>query len=211
MKYFSNFPKILMSDGKGTSTIATNLLVRANIIPELVKNSALFYSYPMQDGDTPEIIATKYYNNPYRYWIFLYGNNIIDPQWDLALSSKNFTAYLQDKYYESANANNQSVIAYTQSTIKFYQKVTITYDSVSDVTTTNVFNVDQETYANLPVNLVTTKTFSSGNYVRVTQTCQTKSIYDYETEVNESKRETQIINKSFTDEIEERLKSLMNA
>jgi len=209
MKYFSNFPKLINSDGLGTATLATNLLARVNIVPNLVNNPSLYYTYAVQDGDTPEIIATKYYNNPYRYWIFLYGNNIIDPQWDLPLSQRNFQSFLNDKYKAAANANSQTVIAYTQSTIKLYEKLVLTYDSQSNITTTNVFIVDQETYANLPVNLITTKYFPSGSYTRVTQSRQTKTIYDYELETNEMKRETKIINENYADDMEDKLKSLL--
>ncbi len=76
MRYFSNFPKLITSDGKGNVNLSTNLLARVNLVPNLLNNPSLFYKYNLQDGDTPEIIASKYYDNPYRYWIFLYGNNI---------------------------------------------------------------------------------------------------------------------------------------
>jgi hypothetical protein len=209
MKYFSNFPKLINSDGAGTATLATNLLARVNIVPNLLDNPLLYYTYAMQDGDTPEIIATKYYNNPYRYWIFLYGNEVIDPQWDLPLSQRNFQSFLDDKYKAAANSNNQTVIAYTQSTIKYYEKLVLTYDSNSNITTTNAFIVDQETYANLPVNLITTRYFPSGSYTKVTQSRQTKTIYDYELESNEAKRETRIINETYADDMEDKLKSLL--
>ena len=164
----------------------------------------------MQDGDTPEIIGSKYYDNPYRYWIFLYGNNIMDPQWDLALSNLNFDAYLQNKYYDAANSNNQTVIAYTKSTIKYYKKVVHTYDSGSQTETTMKYNVDAQTYANLPVNIVTTKYFDELSYVTVTETKETQDIYDYELETNEAKREVNIVNRLYAGPMEERLKSLLS-
>lgn len=210
MRYFSNFPKLITSDGRGNVNLSTNLLARVNLVPSLLKNPALYYKYTMQDGDTPEIIASKYYDNPYRYWIFLYGNNIMDPQWDLALSNLNFEAYLQSKYYADANSNNQSVIAYTKSTTKYYKKVVTTYDSGSQTETTMKYKVDAQTYANLPSNLVTTKYFNALSYVTVTETKETQNIYDYELETNEEKREVNIINSSYAGPMEERLKSLLS-
>jgi hypothetical protein len=210
MRYFSNFPKLITSDGKGNVNLSTNLLARVNLVPNLLNNPSLFYKYNLQDGDTPEIIASKYYDNPYRYWIFLYGNNIIDPQWDLALSDKNFEAYLQSKYYAAANSNNQTVIAYTKSTVKYYKKVVITLDSNTETETTLKYNVDAQTYANLPSNLVTTKSFNALTYVTVTETKETQNIYDYELEINENKREVNIVNRTYATSMEEKLKSLLS-
>jgi hypothetical protein len=210
MRYFSNFPKLITSDGKGNVNLSTNLLTRVNLVPSLLNNPSLFYKYNLQDGDTPEIIASKYYDNPYRYWIFLYGNNIMDPQWDLALSNKNFDAYLENKYYASANSNNQTVIAYTKSTVKYYKKVVITLDSNTETETTLKYNVDAQTYANLPSNLVTTKYFNGSTFVTVTETKETQNIYDYELEVNENKREVNIVNRTYATSMEEKLKSLLS-
>jgi hypothetical protein len=210
MRYFSNFPKLITSDGKGNVNLSTNLLTRVNLVPSLLNNPSLFYKYNLQDGDTPEIIASKYYDNPYRYWIFLYGNNIMDPQWDLALSNRNFDAYLENKYYASANSNNQTVIAYTKSTVKYYKKVVITLDSNTETETTLKYNVDAQTYANLPSNLVTTKYFNGSTFVTVTETKETQNIYDYELEVNENKREVNIVNRTYATSMEEKLKSLLS-
>lgn len=210
MRYFSNFPKLITSDGRGNVNLSTNLLTRVNLVPSLLNNPSIFYKYNLQDGDTPEIIASKYYDNPYRYWIFLYGNNIMDPQWDLSLSDKNFEAYLQSKYYDSANSNNQTVLAYTKSTVKYYKKVVTTLDSNTETETTLKYNVDAQTYANLPSNLVTTKYFNGLTFVTVTQTKETQNIYDYELEVNESKREVNIVNRTYATSMEERLKSLLS-
>jgi len=210
MKYFTNFPKLAVYDKNNNYTLATNLLVRVNIIPSLLKNPALFYTYDYQESDTPEIIATKYYDNPYRYWIFLYGNEIIDPQWDIPLSSKNFEGYLQSKYKTKAQANNQSVLEYTKSTVKYYQHTYSTYDSQTQTTTNISYNVDYDTYANLLSNSVTTKYFPTGEYTTVTEGKQELRIYDYELTENENKRNVKIVDKKYAGEMENKLKSLMN-
>lgn len=210
MKYFSNFPKLITKDLNGNVTLGTNLLARVNFIPSLLNNPSLFYTYEYQDEDKPEIIANKYYSNPYRYWMFLYGNNIMDPQWDLPLSSRNFDVYLNDKYASEANTAHQTVLEYTQSTVKYYKKVVTTFDSISQTTTINEFNVDLETYNNLPVNLVTTKSFPSGSYVTVTQTKREQNIYDYELQTNEDKRELRVIDKKYAEGLEQKLQSLMS-
>ena len=98
MKYFNTLPKIATIDYSGNYIVLTNLMIRAEIIPGLLNNPSLFYSYDTKEGDTPEIIATKYYGDPYRYWIVLYGNpNIKDPQADWPLTNQQFTPYLKNK------------------------------------------------------------------------------------------------------------------
>ena len=72
MQYFDSLPKIVHTDQNGNSTIRTNLMARVSIIPENLKNPLLYYQYDIQEGDTPEIVAHKYYNDMYRYWIVLF-------------------------------------------------------------------------------------------------------------------------------------------
>jgi len=72
------------------------------------------------------------------------------------------------------------------------------------------YNVDAQTYANLPVNLVTTKYFDEFSYVTVTETREAQDIYDYELQTNEAKREVNIVNRLYAGPMEERLKSLLS-
>jgi hypothetical protein len=211
MRYFSFFPKLITTDKTGNATLSTNILTRVNIIPELLSNPASYYTYEVQDGDTPESIAGKYYGNPYQYWIFMFGNGdkLLDPQWDMPLSYRLFDAYLKDKYAVAANTAGQTVLAYTQSTISRYFKVVTTLDSNSNQTTVNRYVVDYDTYITLPENVVTTKYFSDGNFVKVTTSRSTQTIFEYEQELNEEKRTVNIVDKRYASELEEKLKSLL--
>lgn len=211
MRYFEVFPKISIVDQNNNSMLYTNIMARVNLIPSLINNPSLFYQYDYQEGDRPDIVANKYYNNPYRYWIFLYGNNIYDPFWDLPISDLNFSVYLNDKYGASANANNMSVLAYTQTTVYQYQKTVSTTDSVSGTNTLRVYNTDYETYANTPVNLSTVQYFPDGSSVSVVISRQIQTIYDYELSVNEAKRQVNIINKKYAQNMEQTLQSLMSS
>jgi hypothetical protein len=60
MQYFDTLPKIIQTDNVGISRVFTNLLARASIIPDVLKNPLVYYSYDIQEGDTPETIAYKY-------------------------------------------------------------------------------------------------------------------------------------------------------
>jgi len=222
MKYFQTIPKIASIDYIGNYVVLTNLLVRAEIIPSLLNNPALFYQYDIQDGDTPEIIADKYYGDSYRYWLVLFANQIIDPQWNWPMNSNLFRDYLVDKYTSAtANAFNVSantvtyaqISAYTEGTVKNYVKTITTTDSVSGTSTTNTFYLDQVTYGNV-ITGTTTKSFppgknSSGGSITQVINKYTQSIYDYENQQNESMRSINLINSVYVPQFEAQFKSLM--
>jgi hypothetical protein len=144
MLYFNTLPKILTNDNKNNAIVLTNILARAELVQNLMTNPLMFYDYDVQDGDTPDIVASKYYGDSYRYWLVLFSNQILDPQWGWPLSSQQFTLYLNDKYSVAANAN--TVLSYTSSTVYEYRKIITTTDQSTLTTTTKSFIIDEPTY-----------------------------------------------------------------
>jgi hypothetical protein len=199
MKYFNSFPKILSKDAAGNSMVLTNLMIKSSIIQNIIKNPMLYYEYDIQEGDTPEIIANKYYGDVYRYWIVLFSNQIVDPQWDWPLTSKKFESYIESKY--SANT------AMLNSTVHHYEKVETFHnlEGTSQVIRTYLKELD---YNNL-VTSTQTFSFSSGAVELVTDK-RIVSIYDYEDEINESKRTIRLLNASYVPQIESELSTLMS-
>ena len=198
MQYFDTLPKIVQYDSKGTARIFTNLLARASVIPELLKNPALYYQYDIQDGDTPEIVAHKYYGDSYRYWIVLFVNEILDPQWGWPLSQKDFIAYINKKY-------NGSTSIYSDA--HHYEKILTQYDYGTNITTTNKVIVDEDTYNSI---VPQTNNFSlPTGQVSITVGKSAISIYDYELDLNEQKRNIRLLNTAYTNQVEEEFKKLM--
>ena len=117
MQYFETLPKIIKTEVGGTSTLLVNIMARCSVIPEILKSPLVYYSYDIQEGDTPEIIAYKYYGDSYRYWIVLYANQIMDPQWHWPLESSILEDYITDKYDFNA-----------KTTVHHYEKVVTKYD-----------------------------------------------------------------------------------
>jgi hypothetical protein len=210
MEYFSALPFLTTTDGNGNSIVLRNLLVRTGLIPQLAKNPLLMYRYAVQDGDTPEIVANKYYGSPFRYWITMYGNpQMMDPQSDWPLSTKNFTIYLQDKYATSANGT-ANVLSYTLGTVHHYEKVITTIDNTTKTTAIKVVEVDQDTYNSI-IPLTTTSTFPDGSSITYTVEPNAVSIYNYEDQANESKRNISLINSQYTTQIETQYQSLVKS
>jgi len=197
MQYFDTIPKIIQTDTSGTSRILTNLMARVSIIPKLLKDPLVFYEYDIQDGDTPEIIAFKYYGDSYRYWVVLFANQITDPQWNWPLDNNTLYQYVVSKYPD----NN------VYSDIHHYQKTITQFDSATNTTSEEVVIIDQDTYNTL---VESSDTYDiDGNLTSVTVTKQAVTLYDYELNVNESKRTIKILNAQYVDQLEDEFKKLM--
>ena len=84
--YVENFPIIPYdSVGNGDYKLVTNLLKRVALRTKVRTNAALFDTYNVKEGQTPEMIADKLYGDPNLHWIVMYINNITDRyhQWPL--------------------------------------------------------------------------------------------------------------------------------
>ena len=207
MLYFDSFPLVVSSDYKNNAILLTNLMARVDIIPSLLKNPLLFYSYDLKESDRPDILAHKYYDDSNKFWMILYANQIMDPLYDWPLTSQQFNVYLIKKYSEAAGGD-AFVLTYTTSTVQEYRKIITTYDSTSLETTTKTVVIDLTTYNSITA-ASTTQTFSSGASVTRTLSKSAVSIYDYEMEINEAKQNIKLINSTYSNQLEKDLKTLM--
>jgi len=196
MQYFDTLPKIIKTDPSGQSSLMVNLMARCSVIPEILKNPLVYYSYDIQEGDTPEIIAYKYYGDSYRYWIVLYVNQIMDPQWHWPLQSSVLESYISDKYTFNP-----------KSTVHHYEKIITKYDSKTNTTTTDRYIIDQQSYINLQTGTFE-RSMSTGPFT-VTTSRNIVYYYDYEIELNESYRNIKLLNSTYVGEFEKQFKKLM--
>lgn len=197
MKYFDTLPKILASDNNSNAVVLTNLMARATVITSLLKDPLLYYTYDLQDGDTPEIVAHKYYGDVYRYWIVLVANQIIDPQWNWPMTNDVFTAYLAEKY----GTTN------VYSELHHYEKNITQVDNNTSTTTNITVTIGEDEYNSLVAG-THSYTLPTGT-VTVYTDKRIVTIYDYELELNESKRQIKLLNKSYVGQFEAELKKLM--
>jgi hypothetical protein len=182
-----------------------NLMARVSILPEILKNPMVYYKYDVQDGDTPEIVAYKYYDDPYRYWIVLFANKMLDPQWDWPLNSIQFNEYVNDKYGNTLN------------NLHHYEKVITktTRGTDDDQTVIEKFTITGEEFLGLlyshPFGIDPVRTFSLPTGV-VDITIQPTPItnYEYEMNLNESKRNINILNSKYVDQLETEFQDLMS-
>ena len=97
--YFSMFPKIYY-DTKGNNKfdLITNLLNRVKIKTNAKTNIYEYDDYDVQDGETPEMIAVKYYGRPDYHWTIIIANDIIDYYEEWPMSVQRFEEFIKDKY-----------------------------------------------------------------------------------------------------------------
>lgn len=206
--YFDKFPKVYYNN-----KIVTDILTRVKINDNYLNNSLLYYDYDVQDKDTPENIADKYYGDSEKHWIILITNNILDPFFEFPLSYDQFNEYVEDKYYEQGLANNMTGLAWSQITIDpnyGYTKSIIIKDSVTeDILSSNTYIINYETYQ-LTVPQTFTVNLSEGkNVIYEIKRNPLVTIYDTEFNINESKRTIKLLKKEYAQQVVDELTYLM--
>jgi hypothetical protein len=97
--YFKNFPTIRYSlDNQVTNYTITDVFRRVIADSQNILNSLAYDEYDIQEGETPEILADRIYNNVYYHWVILITNDIIDPRWDWPMDSDVLYDYTVSKY-----------------------------------------------------------------------------------------------------------------
>jgi hypothetical protein len=214
-KYFNYFPKTFYTSDNNSSGVdsVTNIISRFAFEQQLKENSSAFYPYQIQDSDTPEIIADKYYDSPERHWIILLFNDIIDPQFDWPLNTRVLINYIDAKYTANGAANDpvKTGLAWAMdpNNVQAYLKI-ITTTSSDGLITVNKYQLDGNTYQNT-ASVVNTYTTANNENVTIKITKETRSYYDYEVEENEKKREIKLIKKEFVPEIEKEFRKVIRA
>ena len=214
-KFFNYYPKTFYTSNNNSTGIdtVTNIIARFAFEKSLKENSSAFYKYTIKDSDTPEIIAHKFYDHSERHWIVLLFNDIIDPQYDWPLQSDTLIDYVNTKYstVEYANTANTLVtgLSWAQniSHVQAYYKI-ITRTSADGTDIVEKITVDANTYANIAA---TSISYTLNNASSITQTVSktTQTYYDYEVELNEAKREINLLKSEFVPEIEKEFRRVI--
>ena len=208
MKYFNSLPSVINKDSNNNFYLLRNILIRTKLLSQISRNPMLFYKYTIQEQDTPESIAHKYYGDVYRYWIVLISNEIMDPQWQWPLTNQQLLTYLANKY--SVDAGSDDVVHYLTTTPHHYEKLVSTIDLTTKTTAIKTTIIDLNTY-NLINEISKVKSFPSGDSISYTISKKIVSLYDYEINLNESKRAINLLNSTFVSDIEKQYEKLVRS
>jgi len=219
--FYSLFPKInynISQQKPAVTEEATNIFIRVGILKNILNNISAYTVYDIEDGDTPEIVAQKAYNDAGAAWMILLANQIMDPQFDWPLDYKSFEQYIIDKYGSVETA---------KITPHHYEKVITRRNTRTNVTNVTRFWVNENRLTdNMPAdvdfsyfktyitedpnatldegNLALTGYFASPQYyvvngeeIEVIIKGVEVMCYDYEVELNDDKKSIKVIKREY--------------
>ena len=109
--YFNSIPKIYYdSQNNKRPKVVTNLLRRVGVRAKIKTNIALFDTYRVKAGETPEIIAHKLYGDSELHWIVMLINKVTDRYHDWPMNLSQYNTYLQEKYVDSDGNSTASEV-----------------------------------------------------------------------------------------------------
>ena len=110
MAYFDMFPEIdYNSKGNGKTTTLKNLLTRVKVVAKVEEDIFNFDYYNVKDGETPEMIAHKYYGDINLHWTILVANDVIDYYEDWPMGVQRFEQFVKDKYENPAAVHHYEI------------------------------------------------------------------------------------------------------
>ena len=172
--YFRPFPLVRYDVKKNKlPLLLTNVTARYKIRDILKNKVAIYYDYIVKDGDRPDNIAFKYYEDETLDWLIYLVNDIIDPYYDWPLDQDAFNKYIRTLYGSVAGAKG-TVFEYRKIITK--QKVLFDGTNVPE----RYVVVDQNTY----------------NTLGATDRREVDA-YEYYEEENNKKRRIRLLDKRF--------------
>lgn len=179
MNYFNKFALINYNNKK-----VINIVERVKIL-DIVKNDIYaFLPYTIDTDDKPEDIANLYYGSPEFIWLIFLANNIIDPYTQWPKTSDEFYNFLKLKYQTLSGQTGDAIVAWTMSTTKYYKNVVDNSIVVSADTFIYDTNIIQNEWTSV-------------------------SFYEFEEIENDSLRNIFLVNKSYSDMIDNEMSRLL--
>jgi len=140
--YFTNFPVIAYdSVGNGDFKLVTNLMKRVALRSKVRANTLLYDTYDVKEGETPEMLADKLYDDSNLHWIIMYVNGITDRYHQWPLSSSQFLAFVNDKYSDPNGTHHYEI---TQTSGDTKVTIDIGSDNTSHADATLITNYEYE-------------------------------------------------------------------
>lgn len=101
MSYFAKFPNILYPfelNGKEQFIRVVDIALNVRLRKEILSNIAVYDTYDILDGETPELIAEKVYKDANLHWVIMLANDKYDLYNDFPMSQESLEKYIEEKY-----------------------------------------------------------------------------------------------------------------
>jgi hypothetical protein len=140
MSYFKKFPRIEYTFDNGlTSKVAVDILTRVGFKSKVKNTSEMFSDYDIEEGETPEVLADRYYGDSELHWVILIMNEIINPYDDWPVSTR-----VLNKSIDSVKYPGTALILTDKDGTGDVANVSYTKDDQIYVVTGNTWEVNAE-------------------------------------------------------------------
>ena len=195
MAYFNELPNIstvsLLKDKSRSDEriLVKNIFRRAKLRTDVDRAITAYEFYTIKEGERPDIIANKFYDDPELDWVILIVNNITSIRDEWPLSNNDLNTHMIDKYgSESALAE---VHHYETREIRDQHNRTVLEGGLE---------VDQNfVFSYTPIGGVTQNISAAGPV----------SNYEYERTVNDAKRVIRILKEEYVSALVSDMRSMM--
>lgn len=123
-EYFKNFPELKYELDSGKIVTLKDFFRKARIESSSLENLIEYTYYELQDGERPDITASKLYGNSDLHWVFFLCNDF-DNYFDWHKSNAEFETYVQNNFMGHALVASTPTDLITQ-TSKFLLGETVT-------------------------------------------------------------------------------------
>ena len=206
MAYFKELPEIsyisrLANSNRNEDRILVkNLFKRAKLRTDILSSITTFDDYQIEEGERPDILAKKIYDNEELDWVILITNNITNIRDQWPLSHNDLNTYMLDKY--GSQQNLAEVHHYETKEIK---------DSSNRLIMKGGLVVGEEFQFeyHTPVGVASTGNIYNVEPVPPENARGTVTNYEYESRKNDEKRRIKILKREFIPVIVTDLRNIM--
>ena len=179
--FFVNYPQISYNiSGTKPAKVKTviNLMERAKIKNIVLDDVISYFPYSIKENYRPDHVSNEVYGDVKYTWLIFLINDITDPIYEWPLGSREFGAYIKDKYGTLTIAKN--TIQHYEQILRTRVEATGTTDPVPEAR----IEIDETTYDTL-----------------ATTARNIKYCYDWEVDRNEAKRDIKLIDRLYVSDI----------
>ena len=195
MAYFNELPNIstvsLLKDKSRSDEriLVKNIFRRAKLRTDVDKAITAYEFYTIKEGERPDILANKFYDDPELDWVILIVNNITSIRDEWPLSNNDLNTHMIDKY------GSESALA----EVHHYETREIR-DQYNRTVLKSGLEVDQNfVFSYTPIGGVTQDISAAGPV----------SNYEYERTVNDAKRVIRILKEEYVGALVSDMRSMM--
>ena len=196
--YFSQVPNLEYVDRTpGEKTISAyktvkNLFKRAKLREDIFSDLTYFTKYQVVGDERPDNVAEKFYDDPTLDWVILLANNITNIQTEWPLSENSFNNFLIDKY--GSQVGISSIHHYECTGVKDTLGVVIAPEGLTIDKDYSVTYYDQ---------------YASAGIVTATNLAETITNYNYESKLQDEKRNIFVLKPEYISVIFNDLEDIM--